>query len=243
MRRYAAMIVALLIVGLLAGCSKTKPVGQAVTPPAVKKPAGNAGIFAELTQKRARLKSYVQVMDMGGRQAKHAMKLENGKPVAMKMQMAPGGGWILVLMDEKVQYTYDPNSKTAMKMSMGDSQPEQGKAPAGLKVPKLEDMKTPTMSSDTVDGVDCWKIVSPSLGGDNSAVWMDKEYGLARQMQTGQTITKIQYEQINAVPDSEFQLPPGTKVQDMGAMMHQMPKMPQGMPKGMPPGMPMPPGH
>lgn len=232
MRKYLAMIVALLIVGLLAGCSKTKPAGRAVTPPAVKKPAGNAGVFAELAQKRAGLKSYVQVMDMGGRQIKQAMKFANGQPVAMKMEM-PGGGWMLVLMDEKVQYTYDPNSKTAMKMSFGGNQPEQGKAPEGLKVPKLEDMKAPNVSSDTVDGVECWKIVSPSLGGDNSAVWMDKEYGLVRQMQTGETITKIQYEQINAVPDSEFQLPPGTKVHDMSSMM----------PKGMPHGMPMPPGH
>jgi len=234
MRRYVAMIVPLLIVGLLAGCSKTKPVGQAVTPPAAKNPAGSAGALADLGQKRASVMSYVQIMDIGGRQTKQAMKFTNGKPVAMKMQMAPGGGWILVLLDKQVEYTYDPKTKTAMKMSMGGNGSEQGKPPAGLKIPKLEDMKAPTVSSDTVDGVECWKIVSPSLGSDNSAVWMDKEYGLVRQMESGGTITKIQYEQINAVPDSEFQLPPGTKVQDMGAMMHQVPKMPQGMPQGMP---------
>lgn len=237
MRKYMAMIgvllVALVVISLMAGCSKPKPAGQAVVPPVVKKPLGAAGDFSELTQKRAALTSYVQVMDVGGRQTKQAMKLENGKPVAMKMEMQPGGGWILILLDQKVEYTYDPNSKMAMKMSLGGNEGGQpGKPPAGLKVPKLEDMKAPNVSSDTVDGVECWKIVSASLGGANSAVWMDKEYGLVRQTESNGTITKCRYEQINAVPDSEFQLPPGTKVRDMSSMMQRMPKMPQGMPSG-----------
>ena len=80
--------------------------------------------------------------------------------------------------------------------------------------------------------------------GAKSTVWLDKQYGLARQMQFGDKLIKEKYDQINAVPDSDFELPPGTReTTEMPGMsgagsMPNMPNMPSGhdMPN-------MPPAH
>jgi outer membrane lipoprotein-sorting protein len=75
----------------------------------------------------------------------------------------------------------------------------------------------PTTSSTKLGGLDCWLVEWKNEGGDQMKVWVDKQYGLARQSVTsGGTIT-FTYSKINAIPDSEFELPSGLKVTDAPA--------------------------
>jgi hypothetical protein len=72
----------------------------------------------------------------------------------------------------------------------------------------------PTLKPETVDGVPCLRVDVKRQDGTNATYWLDTQYGLLRQSKIGDTVTKIKYEQINAVPDSAFELPAGVKVVD-----------------------------
>jgi len=220
-------LVAFVIFSSLGGCSKAKRTSGEVTGPAPQvaaKPSGPAGIAAELKAKRESIKSYIMSMDMGGGKMTQTIKFENGQPIRMKIDLG-GGGWMLVQKDKQVQYMYDPKSKTAMKIPINETKGgAPGKVP-GMKSPDLDEFKNlkTKVKSETVDGADCWlfELSEPNQGSVKS--WVDKQNGLVRQMEIGGKITKINYDQINSVPDSEFELPAGTKVQDMSSMGGGMP--------------------
>ena len=152
--------------------------------------------------------------------------------MATKMEMPGDAGYMLVQMDKQVTYIVDPKAKTAMKMSTGGKDgahggmPGMDDAPGGMpKMSDLKDVEAAGWSTETLDGVECWKVTTP--GESATTIWVDKEYGLARKMMTGKQVITQKYEKINAVPDSEFVLPDGIKVQDMPAMPN-MPTMPKG---------------
>ena len=244
------LAVLLLVLAISLGCPKKnqEPVtaaggpvagtagGPAAPGAAPVAPAGKeAGPAQALAQKQASLKSYVMTMTIDGKpMGKHYMKMENGKPVRMRVDMPGGKGYMLMLIDKNLMYMVDPQAKTAMKMES----PKQGEAgsasempgmpgASGMpKMPELKDLQGPTWQTDTIDGVACWKVEVPGGG----TTWIDKEYGLPRQMQTGKQTIKNAYDKINAVPDSEFELPKGIKETSMPGMpnMPGMPKMPGG---------------
>ena len=221
-------VVAALLVSVvgLTGCSKAKKVpvagGSGVD---LSKSFTFSQVADDLKAKQKAISSYTMVMDADGRTFTQSVKMKDGKPVRMKMDMG-GQGIMLMMLDQKVHYMYNPATKTAMKMEMkGDSSAmgsvDKTKMPKELKLDELKDY---TVSSETIDGVDCWKIES-ELQGQKTKNWVDKEYGLPRQETIGDKVIKMSYTNINSVPDSEFELAAGTKVQDMSAMMKGMPNM------------------
>lgn len=198
------------------------------------RPAGRAGPGAELASKRAALKSYAMTIVVDGKPTtKQYMKFANGKLVRMKTDLGGQGGWMYLMADKGLSYIYDAKTKTAMKMQAGEgkAQEKMESLPGAPDVPDPEELaKTATKwGTETVDGVECW-VLQTAFAGQESKVWLDKKYGLVRQMQAGDKLIKHQYEKINAVPDSEFDLPPGTKVVDIAKGLPQMPNMPH-MPK------------
>ena len=231
MSKYARMLgvalVAFVILSSLGGCSKAKRTGGEVTgptPQVAPKRSGPAGIAAELKAKRESISSYIMSMDMDGKMMTQAMKFENGQPIRMKIDMGDGS-WMLVQNDKQVQYMYDPKSKTAVKIAVKESQTgAPGKVP-GVKSPDLDEFKNlkTEVKSETVDGADCWLFDLSQEGQGSMKSWVDKDHGLVRQVEMGGKIMKIQYDRINSVPDSEFELPAGTKVQDMSSMGGGMP--------------------
>lgn len=248
-----AVSAVVLVLILLAGCPllKARQIVQKVPAPANggaapaagpavpanevgATPAGVAGPGAELVGKRAGLKSYVMTMVMDGKPGmKQYMKFANGKLVRMKTDLGGQGGWMYLMAYKGVSYIYDAKAKTAMQMQAGgeEAQKKTESLPGAPDVPDPEELaKTGAKwGTETVDGVGCW-VVQTTFAGQESKVWLDKKYGLVRQMQAGDKLIKHQYDKINAVPDSEFDLPPGTKVVDTAKGLPQMPNMPH-MPK------------
>ncbi len=181
-------------------------------------------IWQQLGAKQKTLSSYRMTMPMQGQSMKQSIKFNDGKPQRMKMEM-PGKSWMLIQLDKDVQYMFRPETGSAMKISLKGKGKEMSEKGADLDKLKAE---APKVSDDKVDGMDTWKLATKK-----GTMWIDKEYGLPRQAQDpGGKITKLKYEDINSVPDSEFELPAGTKVVDMADMMKNMPK---GAPGGMPP--------
>jgi len=220
-------VIMLLAVVLLVGCPKAPPVGEGVGPPPVRPttgpPAGQAvsepGTLAEAMKVRAALTSYeVTMTSPEGETITQVVKLEAGEPVRMKIEQEEG--WMIMDMAEKMMYMYSPEAGGALKMPM-----DVGEGAEEMPVIGTEDFETdvPIMSSDTLDGVECWVVETLLEEKDEaSKVWIDKEYGLLRQAQQGEEIVKFAYDKINAVPDSAFELPKGVEVMDMSEMLEGM---------------------
>lgn len=234
-RQWAALVaIAAVALVAIAGCAKKEAPGPGAaikppaTPPTAKSPAPSlptGDAWSQMAQRRKAVSSYTMTMTIDGQAVKQSMQLDDGAPVAMKMAMGDKG-WTLTQFDKKVQYVYDPQAKVAMKMSLKDMGDIKDTMDKQIDRFKEEGVK---VTDDTVDGVDCWKVATKT-----GSAWMDKEYGLPRQMEADGKVTRLKYTAINSVPDSEFSLPAGVKVQDMGEMMKQIPKGMPTMPKGAP---------
>ena len=223
---------------LRGGTPPTPPPGPVAAPtsgPAATVPA--AGPMSGLEAKRAALKSYVMVMTTPqGQGLKQWAKLENGKPVRMKVAMGMGQDYLLMLLDKAEFYTYQAKQKTAMKMPLPPGQELPKGASQLSSVPKLEDLKAPAApQTEMVDSVECWVFETPSVGGQGAKrVWLDKQWGLPRQMDLSGKLTKLKYFKINQVLDSEFELPAGTKITEASKILP-APKSAKPLPKPNPP--------
>jgi len=232
MRKYVwligILVVAMLAVTFMAGCGKKQQSqsGVATAPASTQGPAGEgANTLGDLLKKSGAITSYVMIMDMGPMKMRVAQKLADGKPVAMKMDMGPQG-WTIVQMDKKMQYTYSPATKSVMAMPMSANMAASQSGSGASAMDKLKALVGTKVSSETVDGVDCLKVISKDRA---NTYWVEKENGLPVQVLVGGKTMKFKYEQINSVPDSTFEVPAGVKIQQMPKMpgMPNMPKMPK----------------
>ncbi len=213
-----------LMVSAIVGCGKKQsaqtdagssgevaksPVAQVtpqVAPDAPKPVVRSSNPLADLMKKQSGLTSYVMTMKMGAQDMKSAMKMENGKPVRIRTDMG-AMGWTLVQYDKGVQYMGNSKTNVAMEIPLKGS---QHNAPSTMIMPSAEALKSYKIESETLDGVDCLKV---SKADSSTTVWMEKEHGLPVQMIMGGKPMKLKYEQVNAVPDSAFELPAGVQVQ------------------------------
>lgn len=226
MRKYLCLIAILAI--LVAGCGKKQQEATPTPPmPPVPTAGEGANTLGDLMKKQVGLTSYVMLMDSGVMKSKIAVKMANGKPVAMKMQTNKSD-WIIMQLDKKMQYIYNPAMKSVMAMPM------TGAAPTSPTkgMPDAEALKAlvgQKVTSETIDGVDTLKV---SNADGSKVYWVEKEHSLPVQVKEGAQTIKFKYEQINSVPDSEFEVPAGTKIQEMPKMpgMPPMPNIPK-MPK------------
>lgn len=231
MRRYS-WVLAVLIIGLMTtlftvGCGKKQSgatTGGVTGSAPVAEVAKSSDPLDQLRATRSTLSSYEMSMTVAGRKMIQVVKLDKGKLIRTK---ADGGtqGWMLTQLDKNVRYVYNPATKTAMRMTLAvtkDQMPDSSGLP-----PNARSAKSPKLTSAKLDGKDCWISLSTVAGAGTAKAWIDKEYGLPRKVQMGKQSVSFSYDKINSVPDSEFELPAGTKVQEM-------PAMPQGarMPSG-----------
>lgn len=233
MRKYVwligILVVALLIAPFVVGCGNKQQSGSVTTAGAPTGAAGEgANALGDLMKKHGELTSYIESMEAGGAKVNYAMKMANGKPVAMKMDMGQGG-WMLIRYDKKMHYMYSPTTKSVMAMPMTTASPGTASKGPMADVEALKALVGQKVTSETIDGVECMKVTSAD---GKKAYWVEKEHGLPVQVKDGDKTMKFKYEQINSVPDSTFEIPAGVKTQEMPKMpnMHGMPNMPN-MPK------------
>ncbi len=140
-------------------------------------------------------------------------KMAGGKPANVKIVHPEGQGWMLADYEAKAMYVYNAEENKAMKMPLDVDQ--EGK----VTVPgDFVDTDATVTGTETVDGVRCW-VHSSSVGGETGKVWVSMKDGLPRQVEDQHGITRFEYLRINAVSDSEFELPAGVQIVDMKDMM------------------------
>jgi len=242
MRRSLAAITILLAAALalsmFAGCSKKQQTtGSSVTsqpaPSAAEKPssvgetaknptasalkASGSSALSELLSKQKAVTSYVQTIQIEGKSIKTQVKLKDGKPVRAKMDMGKDG-MMLIQYDKKAQYAIDTKNNAAMMMPV-TSQTAGASNQSGI--PGMDDparLKNLRVTSTRLNGKDCWKVTKAK---SDMVFWAGKDNGLPVQVTLGGRTMKFSYAKINQVPDSEFELPAGCRIQMMsnrGAM-------------------------
>lgn len=197
--------------------------GAAVKPPAPTAAAPVAGDpWSQMRAARRPIRSMKVTMQQQAQKMVQVMKLEDGKPVRAKMTAGPN--WVLVQLDQKKAYIYDAKGRIAIEAST-DEEPFASMA----KSDDLDMLQKDAVSvtSGKLDSLDCWII--ETKGEQAAKFWIDKKQGLVQQVQKGNEKVRFKTEEINAVPDKEFELPKGTKTKTMAEMMKGMKGQP-GMP-------------
>ncbi len=206
--------------GAPAGATGAIPAPTATAPVA---PAVAGSPWAQIKAARAGVTSYKATMQQGAQKATQYIKMVNGKPSRMRIEAGPN--WVLVQLDKKKAYIYNPQMNVAMVAPTDKG--ELAKA-GEIDDTKMIEKEAKKVTSGALDGMDCWVV---EVGGKNPAtVWIDKKQGLLRQIQEKDKTIKMKVEDVNGVENKIFELPAGTKTKDMAEVM-----------KGMQGGMPMPP--
>ncbi len=234
--RTAWIVVVLLVLALvLIGCAKKaaapsgpapqvgKPGGPAPTGGA-EAPAGELTTLADVWKGINTKDSYAMtVTTSAGETMTQLIKLENGKPVKMKMDDPGGEGSVIVDMKEQVMYMYSPGEKQAMKRDMG-GEDEQEMMAGAIPGPDSVASDVKLDATESLDGEECWLVETTMSdeGEERAKIWVSKALGLPVQMEAGGDTVKMTYSRFNEIADSEFELPEGTKLVDMAEMFEQM---------------------
>ena len=183
------------------------------------------GKLSALGKKRASVTSYELTIEVEGHKQKQLVKMKDGEVVRMWTEAGEDGSALIYLLDKRVHYIYNAKEKTAMKMPLGDDDEVPFGAGGMDPTVGVDDLgdSPENLKSETIDGVECWRVEVPYMGDKLPKLWVDKEWGLVRQTTMGDATIKYDYTRINKISDDEFELPKGTKVQDLGEMMKDMP--------------------
>ncbi len=222
------------VTGLTAGCgggdkkSTDKPVIPAAAP---AKPAATEETIAAIMLKAKQAPGFSYDMVMTAPGFSNASKLWSSKD-KMRVENSFEGKKMITIIDGDTTFMYNPDSNTAMKFS-GKNLPEgmDGKPenPANYEDQMVKD-SIKVVESVIYEGVKCRVLTfTDKEDGALAKMWLREDYGLPMKQEIvskkGEKMT-IEYKnmKIGAQSPDLFRLPGGVKIQDMNAMMQNMPK-------------------
>jgi len=235
----ASVILLIATLLLLSGCgggdkkAPDKPAAPAASAPAA--PAKSAMAAEEtiaaimMKAKNAPGFSYDMVMTAPG--FANTSKLWSNKD-KMRVENSFEGKKMITIVDGDLTYMYNPDENTAMKFS-GKNLPAgmEGKPenPADYQDNAVKD-SIKSLETVVYEGVKCRVITFiDKEDGATAKMWLREDYGLPMKQEIiskkGEKMT-IEYKnmKIGAQSADLFKLPAGVKIQDMNAMMQNMPK-------------------
>ncbi|NLJ35201.1 MAG: hypothetical protein GX358_03015, partial [candidate division WS1 bacterium] len=132
---------------------------------------------------------------------------ENGQPAKMVMQSAELGDTLIYIdVAAKHMVIYDPSDNTAIESELDDE--SAGDFTEILVNADNLVKEVDILSVEDVNGVSCWVVETTMEGEEAKAkVWIDREFGLIRQIDDGETPITIEYSRLNEIPEAEFEVP------------------------------------
>lgn len=179
---------------------------------------GNATDLPGLIAAHKKITSYkVQFNASGAPSMTQVAKLKDGQMLKMKMATPMGAS----IMDFENKVNYMIMGSNVMKMpfdkdtieDMGDMSPAA-----------FSGGETKVLRNEKLGEVEC-VVIEFTEDKEKGTVWIGAADGLPRMSTQGNEKTEFTYTEINAVKDSEFELPKGGEVKDMSQMMGAMQKM------------------
>ncbi len=225
------VVVAMALVIALSGCPRKAPEPTGAPPvvggpPTPQVPVGELNTLADVWDKLNANSSYDLTMTMpDGKVVTQLVKLEDGKPVKMRMNDPEGSNFALMDLKEHLVHMCAPEENMAMKMEMSTSGGEGGATSDTAEMifgPDSIESDVELKTSETLDGVECWIVDTTTRGEDEDMVaklWVNKATGLLVQMAVEGETLKMEYSRLSGIADDEFELPEGLEVMDMVEQM------------------------
>ncbi len=244
MRRYQLVlgcvtVATLLVMGLMGGCGEKPQETDMIEPPmsvdqppdggppagadtpAADIPAGAETLSDVLGSFQMPTSFVMTVTESSGEAAEEpgariAMKMDGEQAAKMRME-EEGGAEVLILdMEASTMYSYNTSTNEGFKMPLAEEEAQDAPAPWGDYDPEAK-----VVGSEEMDGVDCWVV---EVTGDDGPgkMWIGKRDGLMRKAEGPDGSAVFSYTDIDAVADSEFEVPEGIELADMsdfGEMM------------------------
>lgn len=137
----------------------------------------------------------------------------------------PDGATVITIFlgKENISYVYEPAKKQAIQQEFSKDMQEKFLDVINTE-DELDDVYSSLKSSgsEVIDGHKCLIFELNSQEGLHEKIWLSSEYGIPLKMeyeQGGQTgTTEIKNIKVGNIPDSAFELPPGTEILDMSQM-------------------------
>lgn len=143
----------------------------------------------------------------------------------MRIEQIAEGEKMITLMKEGAMYLYYPSQKMAMKMDISAGAGQGGQENPKDMIEYLKSAKAKPLGQERIEGklCDVYRITYPQTGARSKVwVWREKKFPLKSVMTVGNETITTRYRNIQMginIPDSLFDLPPGTQIMDMSQMM------------------------
>ena len=153
----------------------------------------------------------------------------------MRMEQIAEGEKMIALLKEGTMYLYYPAQKMAMKMDISAGAGQGGQENPKDMMEYLKSVKAKPLGQEKIEGKLCnvYQITYSQTGlpakalakaGAKSKIWVwkEKKFPLKSVMTLGSETITTRYRNVQmdiSIPDSYFELPPGTQTMDMSQMM------------------------
>jgi hypothetical protein len=213
-----ALLVFTLMLGCLAGCSSER--NDPVTSESSQTPTGQKTSDDPLKDlmESARMTnqmSFEFVVSSGDNSVNTQGKMYiSEEKVRMEME-SMGMKMITITNAQDEMYLYNPDEKTAMKMTM----PQDSVDPPNKWVDESEDISNyKVVGEEKKDGHDCL-VVTSTVDNNTAKMWLRKDIGMPVRIEqtTSEGPIVIEYKnyQIGPQADSLFEIPAGTTITTM----------------------------
>jgi len=142
----------------------------------------------------------------------------------MRMEQIAEGEKMITLMKEGTMYLYYPAQKMAMKMVISVGAGQGGQENPKDMMEYLKSIKAKPLGQEKIEGklCDIYQVSYPQGLRGKVWVWKAKKLPLKSVMTVGSETITTRYRNVQMginIPDSLFELPPGTQITDMSQMM------------------------
>lgn len=209
------VLVVFAVAVLVGGCPKgtdtvedvlmVDPPDTGAPDPADAPPADEPSTLAEAMASVTSPTSYELTISMQGHEVKQLVLLEDGKPVKLVVDhQHEQAGVVYADLVAKKMTTVDPTDGSTFEIPWS----EDDTIADMLIGPDMLEQEVDILAVEDVDGVSCWVVETTAKGDEDTArVWIDREFGLVRQLEAEGERLSFKYSRINEVPASEFEPP------------------------------------
>lgn len=178
--------------------------------------------LADLFEKGKELDEFYYEMKVSGLGDEDGVTKMYMKEGLMRIESEILGKSFMMIYSEDAFYTLDPESRTAIKISLGDEASEEREVITMDDIIKnFDDEHMTYVGKETVNGISCHVVESKERNSENQVkIWLHEEYGMPMRVESTTGSGKIHVMEVtdfNTDPLSEdlFKLPEGYKIIDL----------------------------
>ncbi len=177
--------------------------------------------LADLFAKGKELDEFYYEMKVSGLGEDDGLTRMYMKEGLMRIESEVMGQSFMMIYSEDAFYTLDPQSKTAIKMPIGDEGNEDREVVTMDDFAEnLDDENMNYVGKETVNGISCLVVETKEQNSDNQVkMWLHEEYGIPMKIETSGSdnvhVMEVTDFKTDSLSDDLFKLPEGYQIIDL----------------------------